>query len=914
MIPANINDYECEMLYDPGAAHSVVGQDLWMRIGGPTLSKKRNLVAYTDVEIDTLGVTEVNIPAFGLVKNYLCMSHDQMTYHCLVLIATNISNAISNTPIREVETLISRYGELFNGKIGSIRGSLVQIHLKHNTIPKTFRLRQQQVTAELDRLVMEDVLEPVNLNTDPIEWATPIVLAVKSNGSIRICRDFSVTVNPNVHPESRKLLVISKHRGYYQYKRLPFGVNFAPSVSQRTMDQILSRIDGTVDDILVTAPTKALHLQRLEQIFQRLQFAGIRTQQNKCKWFQKNVSFLGHVIDAEGLHPTTEYIAAIKNMPWPTNVNELRSLLGSITYCNRFIKHVHVICTPLYRHLKKESIFKWTTADEALFNKLKQILTSNDTLVHYDPNLPLVVISDASDKGAGAVLFHKYADDGMNHKALERIFSKERETPKIANNRLLRWAMILSSYDYETAYHAGKENAPADVLSRLQLTDKNMTFEEEVGLPKRGHLFNLRMHHLPVTKRKLQDATSSDKTLRAIIKYLQTYWPEKRQIPADLTTFDEKREELSFEERILLWQGRLCIPTSLRRDILEMLHDGHPGITAMQSYARLHVYWSKIDDDIVNFVKSCQLCQESKQNDSKLPLFPWNALPEPWARVNIDSVGSFENKLWLVIIDAYSRWLEVIPMKNITSTVTVNALHEVFSRLLYSKTIVSDNGPQLTSEEFEQFCKNNSITYICTTPYHPKTNGLAERVVKTFKETMTASGRDIPQHERLQKFLFSYRNTIQRSTGRGPSEILFGRPLRSAFHEIKPDIFHRMDSAKRIHDRGARDRVFVEHQPAWVKNPMGKGSSPEVGCPMDVEKATPTPPPPSIELTIKNGPAASIEKSRGIERPNERDQPVNHNPKPEVENRVESTPQHSPTPTLRRNPTRERCLPTRYRE
>ncbi|GJQ70641.1 hypothetical protein Trydic_g23031 [Trypoxylus dichotomus] len=250
-----------------------------------------------------------------------------------------------------------------------------------------------------------------------------------------------------------------------------------------------------------------------------------------------------------------------------------------------------------------------------------------------------------------------------------------------------------------------------------------MTSEERVGLPQRGHLFNLRMHYLPVTNPKLQDATSSDKTLRAIIKYLQTYWPEKRQIPADLTTFYEKREELSYEERILLWKGRLCIPTSLRRDILEMLHDGHPGIRAMQSCARLHVYWPKIDDDSVNFVRSCQLCLESKQNDSKLPLFSL-----------LCTTRAMGASAYRLCIDAYSRWLEVIPMKNITLTVTVNALREVFSRLGYPKTIVSDNGPQLTSEEFEQFCKNNSITHIRTTPYNPKTNGLAKRAVKTFKE------------------------------------------------------------------------------------------------------------------------------------------------------------------------------------
>ena len=189
-------------------------------------------------------------------------------------------------------------------------------------------------------------------------------------------------------------------------------MNFAPSLFQRT-DQLLAGLEGPVcylDDILIMASTRGLHLQRLRQVFERLRSAGLRTQRSKCTWFQKSISFLGHVIDAEGLHPTSEHITAIREMPSPTNTSELRSFLGSITYYSRFIENLHVICVPLYRHLKKGNTFNWTNGDEELFKKLKQILTSSNTLVHYNSDLPLIVTSDASAKGAGCVLFHTFLD------------------------------------------------------------------------------------------------------------------------------------------------------------------------------------------------------------------------------------------------------------------------------------------------------------------------------------------------------------------------------------------------------------------------------------------------------------------------------------------------------------------------
>ena len=121
-----------------------------------------------------------------------------------------------------------------------------------------------------------------------------------------------------------------------------------------------------------------------------------------------SVTYLGHRIDYEGLHPTEERVKAIKQMPSPTNTTELRSFLGSVTYNGRFVKNLQVKCVQLHRLLKKGQKWNWTHEDQTIFEELKQTLASTETLVHYNHDLPLVVTTDASQHGAGAVLFHQY--------------------------------------------------------------------------------------------------------------------------------------------------------------------------------------------------------------------------------------------------------------------------------------------------------------------------------------------------------------------------------------------------------------------------------------------------------------------------------------------------------------------------
>lgn len=647
-----------------------------------------------------------------------------------------------------------------------------------------------------------------------------------------------------VHKSVQQYLVVSTHKGFFKYTRLPFGIKIATGVFQRKMDQVLAGLEGVaclLDDVIITASTREQHMARVREVLKRFTESGIRVQHSKCKWFQKSVSYLGHQIDRNGIHPTEKHIQCLRQLPSPTSVRELRSFLGSMNYFGKFIPNLQSICVPLHELLRKGEKWAWTQQHEDIVGKLRNMLSASDTLTHYNESLPLILATDASDVGLGAALFHKFQDGSekpiafasrrldraeskysiiekealglifgvtrfeqylygrhfevrTDHKALTKLFGEHDQIPRVVSNRIARWALILSAYDYTISYQQGKDNNTADFLSRFPENESNRTPEECLGNSNQAHLFHLRLEDLHISTTILRDTTRSDPLLSKVISYINTSWPFETEIERDLLPFYRKREELSYENGVLLWLGRLIIPSKLRNRILEMLHEGHPGIVAMKSKSRFQVWWPKLDSDIENFLRSCTGCQENRQKDTEVPIFSWTIPSEVWSRVHIDFAGPFLGKMWLVVVDARSKWLEVIPTNGTTTRTTINHLQELFSRYGYPHTIVSDNGPQLTSFEFKSFCDSLNIKHARITPYHPKSNGLAERCVRTFKERMKASKADRNNlNEKLNSFLFAYRSTARRSTGKTPAYMMFGHELRSKLDLLRPSVEAKVD-------------------------------------------------------------------------------------------------------------------------
>ena len=172
--------------------------------------------------------------------------------------------------------------------------------------------------------------------------------------------------------ESKQYVVINTHRGLFQYNRLPFGVSSAPAIFQQLMET-----KGVFDVILISAATHEEHLQILEEVLKRLTEANLRLNRSKCFFLKPHLEHLGHIIDAQGRHPTEEKTRAIREAPRPTNVTELRSFLGIVNYYSKFLPNLSTHPSPLYTLLKRTTKWDWGTPQEEAFQRAKEALQAN---------------------------------------------------------------------------------------------------------------------------------------------------------------------------------------------------------------------------------------------------------------------------------------------------------------------------------------------------------------------------------------------------------------------------------------------------------------------------------------------------------------------------------------------------------
>ncbi|KII62324.1 Gag-Pol polyprotein [Thelohanellus kitauei] len=199
-----------------------------------------------------------------------------------------------------------------------------------------------------------------------------------------------------------------------------------------------------------------------------------------------------------------------------------------------------------------------------------------------------------------------------------------------------------------------------------------------------------------------------------------------------------------------------------------------------------------------------------------------------WRRIHIDySQAPDKKSSWLVIADVGTKWIEVYPVKSTTAGKTIQCLRDCFARFGVPKQMVSDNGKQFSSKEFDDFCKIQGIKHIQTTPYHSRSNGYAERAIRTMKEKYVKLNHVVDSKERLAICLFWYRNTIQHSTLRSPAESMMGRRLRCLMDNFKPSVAGNVDKAtfkqKYFHDRTTQIREFYEGQKIWIKSELKAG-------------------------------------------------------------------------------------------
>lgn len=708
----------------------------------------------------------------------------------------------------------------------------------------------------------------------------PYTRCYKKNGDIRITGNYKPTLNPRIiideFPIPKPSDIFNKVKGAKIYAHLDvvdaythlladeeyshaltlntpthglvrptravYGAANVPAVWQRRLKEILQglkNVDNFFDDILLWAETFEELLVILEACLVRLIENGIRLKRSKCVFATRFVEFLGHKLDAQGIHKSDAHIKAIRDAPKPTTPEEMELFIGKATYYNAFIPDLATIARPL-RDMLLASPFQWTQAADRAYTELKNILISPQVLMPYDPSLPLILATDASKVGLGAVLSHElsnkierpiaYASRTLtateqrypqidkealaivwacqkffnylyarhfilytDHKPLTQIFHPEKSLPVLCISRMANYADYLAHFNYEIKFKPTKANANADYCSRAPLPITHdavhrITFQEgeEVEVTELDSFDTFivnQINQFPVRAEQIAKETRKDSHLGKIIQLLET--------GQDLSRHGYKAPEsaYSLSSNCLIFEHRVIIPPSLRQAILNDIHSAHLGIVKMKGLARSFVYWPGIDADIERLAKSCIECAKHAHAPPKFNTHHWEYPKSPWERIHIDYAGPVAGKMLLIIVDAYSKWLEVKVTSSSTSTATIGILDELFATYGVPTTVVSDNGRQFISDEFETFLKMSGVKYHkLTAPYHPSTNGQAEKCVGTTKNALLKMETTQGSLQRnLNEFLRQYRKAPHSTTGQPPALLFFKRNIRTRLDLVRPE-------------------------------------------------------------------------------------------------------------------------------
>lgn len=788
-------------------------------------------------------------------------------------------NFVTHEDQKQVESVIAKHTEVFKNGLGTYRGSPVAIHIKPGANPRFLKARpvpfalKERVEKEIDRLQREGVLRPVSFS----EWATPVVPIVKKTGEIRLCGDYRSTVNEatesdtypmptanevfatvaggkffttldldraytqvTVDDNTAKLLTLNTCKGLYTVHRLAFGVKACPGIFQRLMTSLLAGIPGVavlIDDIIIGGRTILEMQERLDQVLNRIEKAGLRLNKNKCKFAKERVEFLGFVIDAEGIHPAPSKVESIVKTPAPTNKKELQAFLGLYNFYERFVPHKATLLEPLHRLLDADKSWKWTQSEQSAFETAKKLLTYDVTLVHYDISKPLVLTCDSSEFGVGAVLSH-VMEDGQerpiamasrtlhsherrysqldkeatsimfgitkfhnylmgrcfrivtDHKPLLGIFDPKKPMPNMLSPRLTRIAIALTSHNYEITYKPGPQIGCADSLSRWPQPVPEQPEQQLCDIL----LMAETPEDFPYDAEHIASATKQDRTLCQVVHYIQRGWPAKVN-DVNLRPFWLHRAELSLQNDCILLGCRVVVPRELRKQVLKVLHKTHTGIVQTKAVARSYIWWPGLNEDIELLIGSCTQCLENRHMPPKTS-HEWITPTRPWSRIHLDFAGPFHSKYFLIMVDAYSRWPELFVVNNTTSATVIRLLRSAFSTHGLCEIVVTDNATSFVSNEMQKFLKANNIKHVTTAPYHPATNGLAERMVQTIKDKLKKMN-NLAWDVKIPNLLLALRNTPCTTTNKTPAELLMKRRLRTLLDTIHPDCLQ----AKRIEEQ-----------------------------------------------------------------------------------------------------------------
>lgn len=849
-VPLEVAGKRIDFKIDTGADVSIISKDVYNSFSQqPFLKENHSRLVSPGGRLKTLGEFEATTNVKGTYYKFRIIVVDQPTNSLLSRSAASTMGFVARLDENELY-----------GKTGLMKTTPVKIVLKPDAQPYCLNTArrvpfpiQKKVKEELDRMENDGIITRI---TKPTEWCAPMCPVVKKNGDIRICVDFKKLnqsvkrphlMLPNLDDiapklsgscifstldisggffqvpldsESASLTTFITPFGRYHFRRVPMGINIGPEEFQMKMQEKFGNLPGCeiiMDDMLIYGEDMKTHDARLKKVLDAVQEAGIKLNASKCHYRKTSVKFFGHVINSQGVQPDPEKIKAITELPAPTNITELRSLMGMLNYFSKFVDKLAMTMKPISDLLKSDTVFQWDSPQQEALEAVKAKLSEAPVLAFYRSDRPVIVSADASSYGIGGVLLQHDNDRSLRPVAYcsRTLTPSEKKWAQIEKENLASvWAcekfekyliglpsfelwtdhkplvplmmttdldqapvrcqrllLRLMRFNPSVSHVPGKHLVIADALSRHPIphyhSDECAAEEIEEAVDTLQALW-------PASSQRLQlirTATGEDPELSLVLDYILHGWPRYlRDVPADLKPYAEMQSQLSIAEGIITLGDRIVIPSCLKEEMLSRLHESHQGITKTLENARSCLWWPGITKDIKATIENCLQCRENRPSQRKEPLKPSSLPDRPWSRVSAD-LCEYKGRHYLVVVDQYSRWIEIKAITNPSTAAVINRLKDIIATHGIFDELTSDNGPQFVSSEFHDFAKAYGFSQITSSPHFPQANGEAESAVKIAKKLLAQADPHLA--------LLNYRSSVHSATKVSPAEALMGRRIQT---------------------------------------------------------------------------------------------------------------------------------------
>lgn len=606
-------------------------------------------------------------------------------------------------------------------------------------------------------------------------------------------------------------------RGTFRYRRMPMGLcnsgaTLCALIDSIFGDELQPYLFCYLDDLVVATDTLDHHIEILKIVADRLRKAGLSISSEKSKFCVPQVKFLGHIISKDGISPDTDRIKPILEYPAPNCVKSTRRLLGMAGWFRKFVPNFANIAAPISQLLKKtRAKFMWTSEAQEGFETLKKALSSPPVLATPNYNREFTIVCDASQNGLGAAILQK--DEENNERAIAYMSQKltpaqqkyhvtEKECLAVLTainkfrpyiegaprfivvtdhaslkwlqnlkdpaGRLARWALQLQGHNYVIEHRKGREMALPDALSR---SVDMLEFSEE-------------------------DRVGDDwyNQLRAKVLENPDEYPCNQVMGGDLLQF-VPASRLGRESG---W--KLVVPEGARLAVLKECHDNvlaaHGGYAKTVRRIGEKYFWPRMHNEVRKYLAKCDVCKAAKPTNKiqRPPKGLYAPIDRPWRRVSLDFVGPLPrskrgNTFLFVVVDAFTKYVVMTPLRNSKAMTTVPVLRErVFLKFGVPETIWLDNGKQLISTDFNKFLDTFGVKNRYTPYFHPQSNPCeaanATLVIGIRSYVMSHATHD-RWDEEVPDIMCSLNTSEHSSTEQTPYRANFGRDMVTFGNEYR---------------------------------------------------------------------------------------------------------------------------------